>query len=69
MLYCCAEVQTEIHRDGKKLTLSQLEKQYHEWILAMHERYDDEIYSAVGDYTVVFLTSKDKKLGINSDGN
>ncbi|KAK4480487.1 hypothetical protein RD792_013561, partial [Penstemon davidsonii] len=61
------EVQIEIHRDGKKLNLTQLEKQYHDWILEMHDRYDDESDTGLDEPIVAFNPSKDKKLGRFSD--
>ncbi|CAN0912051.1 Structural maintenance of chromosomes flexible hinge domain-containing protein GMI1 [Linum grandiflorum] len=39
------DVQIEISKNGKKCTISHLEKQYQEWILQMHEPYDKEIES------------------------
>lgn len=36
------EVNVEIYRDGKLLTPLQLEREYQDWILQMHERYDEE---------------------------
>ncbi|KAL3838065.1 hypothetical protein ACJIZ3_022656 [Penstemon smallii] len=55
------DVQIEIHRDGKKLNLTQLKKQYHDWILEMHDRYDDESDTGLDEPIVAFDPSKDKK--------
>ncbi|CAA0813022.1 gamma-irradiation and mitomycin c induced 1 [Striga hermonthica] len=60
------EVQIEISRDGKKLTLSQLEKQYTDWVLEMHGRYDEEIDGGLDEPTLVILPSKIKKLDLSS---
>ncbi|KAI3458000.1 hypothetical protein Pfo_014663 [Paulownia fortunei] len=61
------EVQIDIFKDGKKFTLSQLEKQYNEWILEMHDCYDEEIDGGLDEPTLIVVSSKIKKLGITSD--
>ncbi|XP_011069367.1 uncharacterized protein LOC105155197 isoform X1 [Sesamum indicum] len=61
------DVQIEIFRDGKKLTLAQLEKQYGDWISEMHDRYDEEIDGGLDQATLVVVSSNFKKLGISSD--
>lgn len=61
-------MQIEISRDGKKLTACQLEKQYNDWISDMHDRYDDEIDGGLDEATIVVVSSKIKKLGIESEG-
>ncbi|GER34307.1 gamma-irradiation and mitomycin c induced 1 [Striga asiatica] len=60
------EVQIEISRGGKKLTLSQLEKQYTDWVLEMHDRYDEEVDGGLDEPTLVILPSKIKKLELSS---
>ncbi|XP_073032528.1 structural maintenance of chromosomes flexible hinge domain-containing protein GMI1 isoform X1 [Primulina eburnea] len=60
------ELQIEIWRDGKKLTLTTLEKQYSDWISEMHDLYDDEIESGL-DQPTILISPKNKKLGISSD--
>ncbi|XP_073119443.1 structural maintenance of chromosomes flexible hinge domain-containing protein GMI1-like [Henckelia pumila] len=60
------EVQIEIWRDGKKLTLTTLEKQYSDWISEMHDLYDDEIESGL-DQPTILISPKSKKLGLSSD--
>ncbi|KAL2540263.1 gamma-irradiation and mitomycin c induced 1 [Abeliophyllum distichum] len=61
------ELQIKICRSGKILTLSQLEKQYQDWILEMHDLYDEEIDSGEDQPTLVVVPEKNKKLGISSD--
>ncbi|CAN0922576.1 Structural maintenance of chromosomes flexible hinge domain-containing protein GMI1 [Linum grandiflorum] len=61
------DVQIEITQDGKKCTLSHLEKQYQEWILQMHELYDKEIESGEDDPVMVVSPANKKTLGISSD--
>ncbi|XP_075495210.1 structural maintenance of chromosomes flexible hinge domain-containing protein GMI1 [Primulina tabacum] len=60
------ELQIEILRDGKKLTLTTLEKQYSDWISEMHDLYDDEIESGL-DQPTILISPENKKLGISSD--
>lgn len=60
------EVQVEIWRDGKKLTVTTLEKHYSDWISEMHDLYDDEIESGV-DQPTILISPKNKKLGMSSD--
>ncbi|KAL0321555.1 UNVERIFIED_CONTAM: Nicotinamide/nicotinic acid mononucleotide adenylyltransferase [Sesamum calycinum] len=62
------DVQIEISRDGKKLTLAQLEKQYNDWVSEMHVQYDEEIDGGLDQATLVVVSSEIKKLGISSDG-
>ncbi|KAK3034710.1 hypothetical protein RJ639_032663, partial [Escallonia herrerae] len=61
------DVHVEIYKAEKPLTLSQLEKQYQEWILQMHDRYDEEIDCGVDEPIVVLSPSNKKGLGISSD--
>lgn len=50
------------------MTPPQLEKQYQDWILEMHDRYDEEVDSGEDQPTLVVIPEKNKKLGISSDG-
>lgn len=50
------------------MSLSQLEKQYHEWISKMHERYDLEIESGDDQPILVLGYANKKELGTSSDG-
>ncbi|XP_022890366.1 uncharacterized protein LOC111405633 isoform X2 [Olea europaea var. sylvestris] len=61
------ELQIKIHRSGKILTPPQLEKQYQDWILEMHDRYDEEVDSGEDQPTLVVVPENNKKLGISSD--
>ncbi|XP_010267594.1 PREDICTED: uncharacterized protein LOC104604778 isoform X2 [Nelumbo nucifera] len=56
----------EISRGGKLLSLSQLEKEYHDWVMQMHDRYDKE---DCGDdeATYVLNPCNKKGLAISSD--
>ncbi|GAB4858491.1 hypothetical protein Ancab_009967 [Ancistrocladus abbreviatus] len=60
-------VEIKTYREGKSLTLSQLEKEYQDWIFQMHSQYDEEF--DCGDDQPVFLVSPQNKdeLGISSD--
>ncbi|KAL6508311.1 hypothetical protein OROHE_021853 [Orobanche hederae] len=60
------EVQIEITRDGNKLTLQELEKLYAEWVLDMHDRYDEEVDSGPDEPTIVIVSSKIKNLDTSS---
>nr|GLL20039.1 hypothetical protein DM860_016599 [Ipomoea trifida] len=62
------DVHVEIYKDGKELSFSQLEKQYHEWISKMHEKYDLEIESGDDQPTLVLGYENRKELGTSSDG-
>ncbi|KAL9250225.1 Structural maintenance of chromosomes flexible hinge domain-containing protein [Drosera capensis] len=60
-------VRVEISRAGKRLSVSQLETEYQEWILRIHSAHDEEF--DCGDDQPVFLVSlpNKKELGVNSD--
>ncbi|XP_058206197.1 structural maintenance of chromosomes flexible hinge domain-containing protein GMI1 isoform X3 [Rhododendron vialii] len=61
------EVKLEISKDGKQVTLPQLEKQYDEWIFQMHDHYDEVIERGEDQPLLVVSPSNKKKLGISSD--
>lgn len=61
------EVKLDISKDGKQVTLLQLEKQYEEWIFQMHDRYDEVIERGEDQALLVVSPSNKKKLGISSD--
>ncbi|RAL46965.1 hypothetical protein DM860_016599 [Cuscuta australis] len=64
---CEKDVHIEICKDGKPLSLTQLEKVYHDWVLNMHNRYDCEIESG-DDQPIIVLSSENRKeLGTSSD--
>ena len=58
----------EIYKDGKKLSLQQMEKQYQEWILEMHNIYDEESDCGEDEPVIIINPSNKKQLGISSDG-
>lgn len=60
------DVHVEIYKDGKKLSLQQMEKQYQEWILRMHK--DGESDCGEDEPIIIILDPSNKKqLGISSD--
>ncbi|KAK9994804.1 hypothetical protein SO802_024507 [Lithocarpus litseifolius] len=61
------EVNVEIYRDGKLLTPLQMEREYQDWILQMHERYDEETDSGEDQAVLVVNPANKKALGISSD--
>ncbi|KAG4172718.1 hypothetical protein ERO13_A11G015200v2 [Gossypium hirsutum] len=61
------DVEIEIHRDGKQLTPVQLEREYREWLLLMHHRYDEEIDSGEDPPVLIVNPLNKKALGISSD--
>ncbi|KAL9666387.1 hypothetical protein QQ045_000717 [Rhodiola kirilowii] len=60
------EVSVDISRNGKKLSISRLQKEYLEWICNMHGAYDDE-NECGEDQPVVVVTPNKKQLGVSSD--
>ena len=55
-----------IHREGKPVT--QLEQNYQDWVMKMHDAHDEEATSGE-DEAILVLESLDKKaLGILRDG-
>ncbi|KAJ0103641.1 hypothetical protein Patl1_05164 [Pistacia atlantica] len=61
------DINVEIHRAGKLLTPLQLEKEYQDWLLQMHDQYDKE-NNFGADQAIFILSPKNKKsLGISSD--
>lgn len=45
-----------------------MEKQYQEWILQMHDSYDEEIDCGEDEPVLIINPSNKKRLGISSDG-
>lgn len=70
-LFCyfkSADVSVEISTASKILNPLQLEKEYNNWILQMHTRYDEEA-DAGDDKPVILVNPPNKKaLGISNDG-
>ncbi|XP_026658564.2 structural maintenance of chromosomes flexible hinge domain-containing protein GMI1 isoform X2 [Phoenix dactylifera] len=62
-----SEVIIEMQKDGKPLNLSQLEKEYQDWIIQMHDRYDEELDGGEDEPVLVINPSNKKKLGITAD--
>lgn len=63
-----AVVDVEIYRDQKLLTPLQLEREYQDWILQMHDRYDQETECGEDQPVLVVSPANKKALGISSDG-
>ncbi|KAF5189580.1 Structural maintenance of chromosomes flexible hinge domain-containing protein gmi1, partial [Thalictrum thalictroides] len=62
------EVSVEIFRARKTLSISQLEKEYEDWVFQMHDKYDEESVCGEDDPIVVVLNPHNKKgLGISSN--
>lgn len=62
------EIIVQVDKDGKPLTPLQLEKDYQDWLLQMHDLYDEEINSGE-DLPVIIMNPKYKKsLHIASNG-
>ncbi|XP_023729100.1 structural maintenance of chromosomes flexible hinge domain-containing protein GMI1 [Lactuca sativa] len=56
-------VHIDIRRDGKPLTLLQLDKQYQQWLVQMHEKYDEEVDCGI-DEPVFIVKFSNKELNI-----
>ena len=63
-----AGVDVKVYRDGKLLSPSQVEKEYHDWILQMHKRYDEEVDHGEDQPVIVVSPGMGKEIGITSDG-
>lgn len=68
MFQILLDIHVEISKDGKKVTLLQVEKQYQDWIIQMHEHYDEEVDCGEDQPTFVLSPSHKKELGVSSDG-
>ncbi|KAH9325961.1 hypothetical protein KI387_006139, partial [Taxus chinensis] len=58
-------IHVDIERDSKPLSQNQLEKEYHEWIRAMHESYDEEVECCDEQAVLILNPSNGKDLGIS----
>ena len=58
----------EIEREGRQITPVQLEKEYQDWLKAMHESYDEEVECGDGEATLILNPSNGKGLGISNKG-
>ncbi|XP_074380636.1 structural maintenance of chromosomes flexible hinge domain-containing protein GMI1-like isoform X3 [Apium graveolens] len=61
------DVNVEIFKDGKKLSLQQVEKQYQDWIFQMHNLYDEESDCGEDEHVIIINPSNKKQLVISSD--
>lgn len=61
------DVHIEIFKDGKELSLQQVEKQYQDWIFQMHNLYDEESNCGEDEPVIIINPSNKKQLGISSD--
>lgn len=61
-------IAVKIYRDGKLLYPLQLEREYQDWILSMHERYDEETDHGEDQPIVVVSPANKKAIHISSDG-
>lgn len=62
------EISIEVHRDGKLLNLRQLEREYQDWILQMHDQYDEEADHGEDIPVFVLSPAKNRVIGSASDG-
>ncbi|KAF8008424.1 hypothetical protein BT93_K2181 [Corymbia citriodora subsp. variegata] len=60
-------IKVEICREEKLLTPLQLEKEYCDWIIQMHERYDEEVDGGEDQAVVIINPGNKKALGVSSD--
>lgn len=63
-----ADVDVQIFRDNKMLTPLQLERQYQDWILQMHDYYDQDTECGEDEPVIVVSPTNKKALGISSEG-
>ena len=63
-------IHVRILKEGKMLSLSEMESQYKNWILNMHSDFDEEVDCSMDEECVVVNIDSSRKdlLGINSNG-
>uniref|UniRef100_A0ACD5Y7W9 Uncharacterized protein n=1 Tax=Avena sativa TaxID=4498 RepID=A0ACD5Y7W9_AVESA len=61
------DVNVDVHKGGRSLNCTQLEKRYHEWINNMHAKYDVEIDGGNDEHNVIINPSSKERLGISED--
>lgn len=61
------EVNIDIRKGGRSLGCKQLEKQYHDWIKEMHDKYDVEMDGGDDEHTVIINPTNKERLGISED--
>ncbi|KAK4277570.1 hypothetical protein QN277_015548 [Acacia crassicarpa] len=62
-----SDVVVDIRKIGRPLTLAQLDREYQDWIIQMHERYDEEVDSGEDQPVIIVSPPNKKALGISSD--
>lgn len=62
-----SDVDVQIFRDNKMLTPLQLERQYQDWILQMHDCYDQDTECGEDEPVIVVSPTNKKALGISSE--
>ncbi|XP_060675499.1 structural maintenance of chromosomes flexible hinge domain-containing protein GMI1 isoform X2 [Ziziphus jujuba] len=60
-------IHVKVYRDGKLSTPLHLEKAYQDWILRMHDRYDEEIDHGEDQPVLVVSPANKKSIRISSD--
>ncbi|KAJ0074532.1 hypothetical protein Patl1_37620 [Pistacia atlantica] len=65
---CFIDINVKIYLAGKLLTPLQLEKEYQDWLLQMHDHYDEENNFGAGQPIFIISPKNKKSLGISSDG-
>lgn len=58
-------VHVDIERDGKPLSLNHLDKEYQEWLKAMHESFDEEVECCDEQAVLILNPSNGRDLGIS----
>ncbi|KAK7272945.1 hypothetical protein RIF29_13990 [Crotalaria pallida] len=61
------DIEVKILKDGKVLNPLQLEREYQDWILQMHDSYDEEVDSGEDQPVMIVSPANKKALGISSD--
>ncbi|XP_062073428.1 structural maintenance of chromosomes flexible hinge domain-containing protein GMI1-like isoform X2 [Humulus lupulus] len=62
-------IEIRVYRDGKSLNSSQLERDYQNWILQMHMKYDEEVDHGEDEPILALMPSpaKGKTIGMSCD--
>ncbi|XP_071686179.1 structural maintenance of chromosomes flexible hinge domain-containing protein GMI1 [Rutidosis leptorrhynchoides] len=60
-------VEIDIRKDGRPLTLTQLDKQYQQWLVEMHEKYDEDIDCGADEPVFILNPSNKRKLHVSND--
>ncbi|RZR84467.1 hypothetical protein BHM03_00011306 [Ensete ventricosum] len=67
LTYEIVEVTIEILKDGKHSSTLQLQKEYRDWVIQMHDRYDEEINCGEDEPVHIIGPQNKKQLGITAD--